>query len=80
MCANLFTIFLSAIALFTSVLQSIFATIIGFGDGDSPFLCQFNYSGAILVPRFFIVVDLPVVFGKLAGLLALITWIWIAVL
>ena len=40
--------FSSAIALFTAILQSVFATIIGFGNGDSPFLCQFYHSSTNL--------------------------------
>ena len=68
--------FSSAIALFNALMETVFAAIIGFG-GASPLLCQFYHSSAKISHTD---VNFSDIFGKLAGLLALITWIWIMIL
>ena len=65
--------------LLDAVLQSVFGTLAGFINGESPCLCQSNHSYNKVVNKL-ATWRFPDVFGKLAGALSVVTWIWIAIL
>jgi len=62
-----FNSYITVMALFTSILQSVFGTLAGFVNGRSPLLREF-----VLLPLN--------IFGKLAGALSIATWLWIGLL